>query len=161
MPRSGNFDLVLGCTGRNSFTFRDVHLAGDRPVLASASSADVEFGRAEFVEAADRFPDDEITVIEPDNARASGLHAPLAIQTSTSQILTFLNADFPVNFDGGPEGLALVMIQPTRVYYLPRRYRPPARQIPRSGAFTRRWMSGRSTPWPHCLNDDRWFSRAA
>jgi hypothetical protein len=114
MPRSGGFDLVLGCTGTNSFTIRDVHLVGDRAVLASASSADVEFGRAAFVEAADRFPDDEIEVIDADNARARGLHAPLAIQTSASQVLTFLNTGFPVNFDGGPEGLSLVMIQPTR-----------------------------------------------
>jgi S-adenosylhomocysteine hydrolase len=114
MPRSGSFDLVLGCTGTNSFTFRDVHLVSDRAVLASASSADVEFGRAAFVEAADRFPDDEIKVIDADNAREHGLHAPLAIQTSASQIVTFLNAGFPVNFDGRHEGLSLMMIQPTR-----------------------------------------------
>jgi S-adenosylhomocysteine hydrolase len=114
MPRSGGFDLVLGCTGTNSFTFRDVHLVSDRAVLASASSADVEFGRAAFVEAADRFPDDEIEVIDADKAREHGLHTPLAIRTSASQIVTFLNAGFPVNFDGRHEGLSLVMIQPTR-----------------------------------------------
>ena len=114
MPRSGGFDLVLGCTGTNSFTFRDVHLVSDQAVLASASSADVEFGRAAFVEAADRFPDDEIEVIDADNAREHGLHAPLAIRTSASQIVTFLNAGFPVNFDGRHEGLSLMMIQPTR-----------------------------------------------
>ena len=111
MPQSGNFDLVLGCTGTNSFTFRDVHLVGDSAVLASASSADVEFARAAFDRAA---RDDEIKVIDADNARAGGLHAPLAVQTSASQIVTFLNAGFPVNFDGGPEGLSLKMIQPTR-----------------------------------------------
>jgi S-adenosylhomocysteine hydrolase len=113
MPHSGDFDLVLGCTGGNSFGVRDIDLVGRAAVLASASSADVEFGRAAFVEAADRYPDDEFEVLDPEGTRAAGIHAPVMIR-SGHKSLTFVNAGFPVNFDGGPEGLSPTMIQPTR-----------------------------------------------
>jgi S-adenosylhomocysteine hydrolase len=113
MPQFGDFDLVLGCTGTNSFGVRDARLVRDGAVLASASSADVELCRAAFVEAAERYPDDEMEVIEPNAGRANGIHTPVKIRIG-SKVLTFLNAGFPVNFDGGPEGLSLEMIQPTR-----------------------------------------------
>jgi hypothetical protein len=117
MPSQGVFDLILGCTGTNSFTFRDAKLARDGAVLASASSADIELGRHAFVEVAERFADDEIEVIAPDVTREHGIHARVAIRIG-GQRLYFANAGFPVNFDGRAEGLSVEMIQPTRCLLL-------------------------------------------
>jgi hypothetical protein len=73
-------ELVPGCIGTNSFGVRDARLVRDGAVLASASSADVELGRAAFVEAAERDWDDELEVIEPTAVRTNGIHARVRIR---------------------------------------------------------------------------------
>jgi S-adenosylhomocysteine hydrolase len=108
------YDLVVGCTGRNSFTLADRHLLSNGAVLASGSSAAVEFDRAGFVDLADYYPDDEIQIVDRDATRRTGVHADITMRLEGRRTATFVNAGFPVNFDGGMECLPVKMIQPTR-----------------------------------------------
>jgi S-adenosylhomocysteine hydrolase len=107
------YELVVGCTGRNSFTIADRHVLADRSLLASGSSAALEFDRAGFVELADAFEGDEIEVIDREGTQRDGIHADVTIAFEGGKQATFLNAGFPVNFDGRRD-LPVQMIQPTR-----------------------------------------------
>jgi hypothetical protein len=107
------YDLVVGCTGRNSFTIADRHALADRSLLVSGSSAALEFDRAGFVELADAFEGDEIEVIDRERTQRDGIHADVSIAFEGGKEATFLNAGFPVNFDGRLD-LPVQMIQPTR-----------------------------------------------
>jgi hypothetical protein len=110
-----DYDLVVGCTGRNSFTLADRHLLADEAILASGSSAAVEFDRAGFVELADAYPNDEVDILDRESTRAMGIHADIRMRLERGHVATFMNAGFPVNFDGDRlENLPLAMIQPTR-----------------------------------------------
>ena len=111
---NGGYDLVLGCTGRNSFKLADRHLLADGALLVSGSSAAVEFDRAGFVELADYYPDDEIEIVDRDATRKVGIHADIVLRLEGERTVTFANAGFPVNFDGRIECLPAKMIQPTR-----------------------------------------------
>ena len=106
-------DLVLGCTGVTAFTLADRVRLASRAVLASGSSAAVEFDRFAFVELADALPDDQIEVLDRRTTQEVGIHADIQIQHETG-VAIFLNAGFPINFDGRRESLPLHMIQPTR-----------------------------------------------
>ena len=106
-------DLVLGCTGVTAFTLADRVRLASRAILASGSSAAVEFDRFAFVELADSLPDDQIEVLERPVTQEAGIHADIHIQHETG-VATFLNAGFPINFDGRRESLPMHMIQPTR-----------------------------------------------
>ena len=110
----GDYNLVVGCTGVNSFKLEHRHLLADGAALASGSSAALEFDRAGFVELADLYPDDEIEILNPINTRESGIHADIKMRIEGSRTLTVLNAGFPINFDGAVESLSTSMIQATR-----------------------------------------------
>lgn len=111
-PKSA-YDLVMGCTGYASFRIEDRHLLADGAVLASGSSAAVEFNRTGFVELADRVPDDEIEILEREATIRKGIHATLKFQREGGKRFSFLNAGFPVNFDGRLECLPARIIQAT------------------------------------------------
>ena len=108
------YDLVVGCTGRNSFTLQDRHLLAPNAILASGSSAAVEFDRAGFVDLADYREDDEIEVLNRADAHAIGIHADITLRLERNVEVTFANAGFPVNFNGRRECLPDKAIQPTR-----------------------------------------------
>jgi len=108
------YDLLVGCTGRNSFTPGDRGLLADGAVLASGSSAAIEFDRAGFVDLADYRSDDEIEIVDREATRHFGIHADIALRLEGRRTVTFANAGFPVNFDGRVECLPIDMIQPTR-----------------------------------------------
>jgi hypothetical protein len=108
------YDLIVGCTGTNSFKVDDRRLLADGAVLASGSSAAIEFDRAGFVDLADYYPDDEIEVLDRAETRAAGIHADIRFRFEGRREAVFLNAGFPVNFDGANESLAPHMIQGTR-----------------------------------------------
>jgi hypothetical protein len=108
------YDLLVGCTGTNSFKVDDRQLLADGAVLASGSSAAIEFDRAGFVDLADYYPDDEIEVLDRAETRAAGIHADIRFRFEGRKEAVFLNAGFPVNFDGESESLAPHMIQGTR-----------------------------------------------
>jgi threonine dehydrogenase-like Zn-dependent dehydrogenase len=109
-----DYDLLVGCTGTTSFNVEDRQLLADDAVLASGSSAAIEFDRAGFVDLADYYPNDEIEVLDRANTRAAGIHADIRFRFEGERQATFLNAGFPVNFDGRSESLAAHMIQGTR-----------------------------------------------
>jgi hypothetical protein len=113
LPSKGQYDLVVGCTGYNSFKLEQRHQLADGALLASGSSAAIEFNRAGFIELADRFADDEIEVLEREATRAKGLHATIRIAQEQRKTFAFLNAGFPVNFDGRLECLPANVIQAT------------------------------------------------
>jgi hypothetical protein len=108
------YDLLVGCTGTTSFNVDDRQLLADGAVLASGSSGAIEFDRAGFVDLADYYPDDEVEVLDRVETSAAGIHADIRFRFEGEREAIFLNAGFPVNFDGGRESLAAHMIQGTR-----------------------------------------------
>jgi hypothetical protein len=115
LPEARQYDLVVGCTGYNSFKLDQRALLADGAILASGSSAAVEFNRAGFVELADAFADDEIEVLNRAETRTLGIHAPITFQQELKKRFSFLNAGFPVNFDGRMECVPTRIIQTTHV----------------------------------------------
>ena len=111
-PDRGEYDLVVGCTGYGSFPLEKRSIVADEAVLASGSSAAVELNRERFVELADRLPEDEIEILDRDRTLAGGIHAAIRFRDHGRRF-SFLNAGFPVNFDGEPECLPPLLIQPT------------------------------------------------
>jgi len=107
------YDIVLGCTGYNSFHLDQRKLLADDAILASGSSAAIEFNRAGFIELADRYEDDEIEILNRNKTISEGIHAPIFLRQEKGKIFSFLNAGFPVNFDGRIECLPTKIIQAT------------------------------------------------
>jgi glutamate racemase len=105
------YDIVLGCTGYNSFHVDQRKLLADNAVLASGSSAAIEFNRARFIELADR--DDNIEIVNRIETISQGIHAPIFLRQENGSIFSFLNAGFPINFDGEIECLPTKIIQAT------------------------------------------------
>lgn len=113
LAEADRYDLVTGCTGYNAFKLHERRLLAKHAMLASGSSAAVEFNRAGFIELADAYPDDEIEVLNRDQLRAHGIHATITMRHEGGRVMHFLNAGFPINFDGRMECLPARVIQPT------------------------------------------------
>jgi S-adenosylhomocysteine hydrolase len=113
LSRERQYELVLGCTGYNSFRLDQRGLLADDALLASGSSAAVEFNRTGFVELADRRSDDELRILDRAKTRKAGIHSPIRFAQEGGKTFTFLNAGFPVNFDGRMESLPARIIQAT------------------------------------------------
>ncbi len=107
------YDIVIGCTGYNSIHLDQRKLLADEAVLASGSSAAIEFNRAGFIELADRYDDDEIEVVNRTKTISEGIHSEIFLKQEKGKTFSFLNAGFPVNFDGRLENLPTKMIQAT------------------------------------------------
>ncbi len=107
------YDIVFGCTGYNSFHLDQRKLLADKAVLASGSSAAIEFNRAGFIELADQYEDDQIEIINRTKTNAEGIHAEIFLRQEQGKTFSFLNAGFPVNFDGRIECLPTKIIQAT------------------------------------------------
>jgi len=105
--------LVVGCTGYTSFELSDRKLLADEAYLASGSSAALEFNRQGFVELADKYPDDEIEILDREETVKKGIHADIKFSQEGGKNFTFLNSGFPVNFDGKMECLPPKVIQST------------------------------------------------
>jgi S-adenosylhomocysteine hydrolase len=114
LDHDGGYDLIVGCTGSTAFTVEDRHLLADGALLASASSAAIEFDRDAFVELADAYPEHEVAIIGRKGIAVSGIHAAIPFRLEGGRTATFLNAGFPVNFDGRSHSLPVKMIQGTR-----------------------------------------------
>jgi predicted dinucleotide-utilizing enzyme len=92
------FNLVIGCSGHQSFTVDDVSYLDDRAALVSASSGAGELSREAFLGAADASaPPDGI--LGRDQLCELSPHHDLEIQLQGRRI-HFLNGGFPVIFDG-------------------------------------------------------------
>lgn len=107
------YELVIGCTGYDSFRLGQRNLLADGALLVSGSSAAIEFNRAGFVELADRYPDDDLLILDRENTRKAGIHATITILQEGRKSFSFLNAGFPANFDGRMECLPARIIQAT------------------------------------------------
>lgn len=107
------YDIVLGCTGYNSFHLDQRKMLADGAVLASGSSAAIEFNRAGFIELADKYDNDAIELLNKEKAVAAGIHANICMRQENGKCFEFLNAGFPVNFDGRIECLPTIVIQAT------------------------------------------------
>ncbi|UCE23426.1 MAG: hypothetical protein JSU74_08965 [Candidatus Zixiibacteriota bacterium] len=90
------FDLVVGCSGRTSFTVGDFIYLNNGAVLASASSGSIEFARRDFIELADLSEDDDINIDRSD-LDINDLHSDIPINFPNRRV-TFLNGGFPLNF---------------------------------------------------------------
>lgn len=98
MEFNTKFKLVIGCSGRSSFSVGDrVYLEKDA-VLASGSSGSVELSREEFIELADTSPIDDIW-IDRTKLKENDVHSDIVINFAGHRA-TFLNSGFPINFDG-------------------------------------------------------------
>ena len=107
------YDIVFGCTGYNSFHLDQRKLLADNALLASGSSAAIEFNRTGFIELANRYEDDEIEILNKTETISKGIHAEIFIRQEKGKTFSFLNAGFPVNFDGKLECLPTIIIQAT------------------------------------------------
>jgi len=105
------FHLVIGCSGRRSFTLGDRAYLEDGAVLASASSGTVELSRQDFIELADASNFDDIRVCRK-GLDEFNVHSPLVIEL-VDRAVTFVNGGFPVNFDGRVNCIPGRYIQPT------------------------------------------------
>lgn len=105
------FKLVIGCSGRASFTVGDYVLLDDGAFLASATSGTVELSREDFIELADANPDDDIW-IDRKGLDESRVHSDLRFHFVDREA-TFVNGGFPVNFDGRVNCVPAHYIQPT------------------------------------------------
>ena len=109
--RNLRFRLVLGCSGRASFTIGDHALLEDGAFLASATSGTVELSREDFIELADASPDDDIEIIRKRSGEVA-IHDDLLFRFIDREA-TFVNGGFPVNFDGRVNCVPAHYIQPT------------------------------------------------
>ena len=107
------YELIVGCTGYTSFELADRKLLVDGAYLASGSSAAVEFNRQGFVELADKYPDDEIEILDREETIKKGIHADIKFGQEGNKKFTFLNSGFPINFDGKMESQPPRIIQAT------------------------------------------------
>ncbi len=105
------FHLVIGCSGRQSFTLGDRAYLEDGAVLASASSGTVELSRQDFIELAEVSHFDDIR-ISREGLDEFNVHSPLVIRL-VDRTITFVNGGFPVNFDGRVNCIPGRYIQPT------------------------------------------------
>jgi S-adenosylhomocysteine hydrolase len=109
--RDPRFRLVVGCSGRSSFTVGDYVFLEDGAHLASASSGTVELSREDFIELADSNCYDDIW-IEREGLDESCVHSDLRFHLVDREAI-FLNGGFPVNFDGRVNCVPAHYIQPT------------------------------------------------
>ncbi|MFI4880800.1 MAG: hypothetical protein ACHQD6_10030 [Steroidobacterales bacterium] len=105
------FSLVVGCSGQASFSVGDGVYLRDAALLASASSGSVELSRQDFIELADASDADDLW-IRRDGLDLRDIHAPLTLHLVDREV-TFVNAGFPVNFDGRLTVCPSRYIQPT------------------------------------------------
>jgi hypothetical protein len=107
---NGGYDMLFGCTGTASFSWNDRNKVNQNGLLISVSSASIEFSRANYIEFANLYPDDPITIeiVEP----SKGIHSDLLFEDKNCRFY-FINSGFPVNFTGKKESLPGKFIQPT------------------------------------------------
>lgn len=105
------FHIVIGCSGRKSFTLGDRVYLEDGAVLASASSGTVELSRQKFIELAGISEVHDIKIIR-DGLDPNNIHSDLQIKL-VDRIVKFVNGGFPVNFDGRVNCIPGRYIQPT------------------------------------------------
>lgn len=106
------YDLVVGCTGKRSFTPADRNLLADQAILISASSAAVEFDRKNFVDQADADLHDDFWV-ETVRTGDLPLHTDIVLAHTAGRRLTLANAGFPINFQGSLGVIPTALIEPT------------------------------------------------
>jgi S-adenosylhomocysteine hydrolase len=112
-PKHGKYNTVLGCTGKAAVHDQDqLDILADDAVLASGSSAAIEFNREKLVDLAYLNERDDFYVMDPEKTRRRGIHATVKMHLNEKEF-SFLNAGFPVNFDGGLECLPTLLIQLT------------------------------------------------
>lgn len=105
------YDTIIGCTGYGSFKPENIDLLNDHAILASCSSATVEFNRVDFLEKLR----DPIFGFELENKQEildNGIHSNITLKKDNKSF-TFLNAGFPINFDGTTESQPYWTIQMT------------------------------------------------
>lgn len=107
------FKLVVGCTGRASFRVGDQVFLDRHAVLASASSGSVELSRSDFIDLAAASARDDIHVIGK-GLHLAGLHRHLRMRLVDRSVV-FLNAGFPINFDGRLNCIPSKYMQPTAI----------------------------------------------
>jgi len=105
------YDAIIGCTGYSSFHPKNVELLNDHAILASSSSATVEFNRFDFLEKLTD-SDSGFTLDNKKDIIRDGIHSPITFRKD-DKYFTFLNAGYPVNFDGSIESLPYWAIQMT------------------------------------------------
>jgi hypothetical protein len=111
-PTKGYYDTVLGCTGYASFPVNKLDLLADNAILVSGSSAAIEFNRKEMIDRAYANDKDKFYLIDPERTRKEGIHTSINMQYGKKSF-SFLNAGFPINFNGQIECLPPEIIQTT------------------------------------------------
>ena len=105
------FKLVVGCSGRPSFGVDDFSSLDAHAVLVSASSGSVELSRNDFIDYASASRIDDVS-IETHHLLEDRIHQPLWMSLVDRRAV-FLNAGFPINFDGRLSCIPARLMQPT------------------------------------------------
>jgi hypothetical protein len=105
------YKLVVGASGVASFGIGDYVYLEPNALLASASSGSVELSRRDFIDLAVTSGIDDIA-IDRQSLCEDEIHSDLAIDLVDRRAI-FLNAGFPVNFDGRIQCVPSFYIQPT------------------------------------------------
>jgi hypothetical protein len=103
--------LVIGCSGRASFTVNDYVYLEEDAFLGSASSGSVELSREDFIELADSSKIDDIEILRQE-LDETNIHSDLRFRLVDRKV-TFLNGGFPVNFEGKVNCIPTRYMQPT------------------------------------------------
>jgi len=122
------FKLIVGCSGRASFGVGDRAFLDPHAVLASASSGSVELSRGDFIDLAASSSIDDIEV-HHSGVDPRRIHQNLRMGLVDREVV-FLNAGFPVNFDG-------------RLNCVPSRYMQPTATLMVAGAMQALTATGR------------------
>jgi hypothetical protein len=116
-PDKGKYDTVFGCTGYASFPTDKLDLLADEAMLVSGSSAAVEFNRKKMIDLAYKNDKNDFYLVEPEKSRKIGIHSSIKMQIE-NRTFSFMNAGFPINFDGKLECVPPQLIQITHALLL-------------------------------------------
>lgn len=107
------YDLVVGCTGQCSFRPSDRGILLNEAVLASGSSAAVEFETTSFITLAEELDDKEFRMLTKRD-KSLPLHTDITFEHGPeNKKFTLLNASFPLNFQGTLGVVPTELIEPT------------------------------------------------
>lgn len=109
-PEDGYYTTVFGCTGYASFPIEKTRILSEDAILVSGSSAAVEFNREKMIDFAYLSDTDDFYILEPEKTRTKGIHATIKL-SKDGKMFSFVNAGFPINFDGSIECVPYEIIQ--------------------------------------------------
>lgn len=93
------FGLVIGCSGKCSFTTGDFIFLENEAFLISASSGSHELSREAYIELANSSTVDDVEILNPEELEKNSVHTDIRLRL-VDRMVTLVNGGFPINFNG-------------------------------------------------------------